>query len=106
MSAAGRAPESGRAAWNFLRLVSPPAGRKFAPLPRPSLRHIQLRAEAFNVFNHANLYIAPGTNDAATGAIQAVRGVTPNPNESATRGASQPPLFLPSKKGAARAVES
>jgi hypothetical protein len=42
--------------------------------------NIQLRAEAFNVFNHSNLFVAVGTNDVATGAIQAVRGVTPNAN--------------------------
>ena len=41
---------------------------------------IQLRAEAFNVFNHANLYVAPGTNDVSNGAVQAQRGVTTNGN--------------------------
>ena len=42
--------------------------------------NIQLRAEAFNFFNHANLYIAGGTKDVGAGVIQAVRGVTPNAN--------------------------
>jgi hypothetical protein len=42
--------------------------------------NIQLRAETFNAFNHANLYVATGTNDVSTGAVQAVRGVTPNAN--------------------------
>jgi hypothetical protein len=42
--------------------------------------NIQLRAEAFNAFNHANLYVATGTNDVSTGAVQAVRGFTPNGN--------------------------
>jgi hypothetical protein len=42
--------------------------------------NIQLRAEAFDVFNHANLFVATGTNDVSTGAVQAVRGFTPNGN--------------------------
>ena len=41
---------------------------------------LQLRAELFNAFNHANLYIAPGTQDVSSGFIGAVKGVTPNGN--------------------------
>lgn len=41
---------------------------------------IQLRAELFNALNHANLYIAPGTQDVTSGFIGAVKGVTPNGN--------------------------
>jgi hypothetical protein len=42
--------------------------------------NIQLRAEAFNVFNHSNLYVVAFTNDVGNGAVQAARGVTPNAN--------------------------
>jgi outer membrane receptor protein involved in Fe transport len=42
--------------------------------------NIQLRAEAFNVLNHANLYILGFTNDVSTGFIPAARGVTTNGN--------------------------
>jgi outer membrane receptor protein involved in Fe transport len=42
--------------------------------------NIQLRAEVFNLFNHANLYILPGTLDVGSGAVQAARGVTINQN--------------------------
>lgn len=41
---------------------------------------LQFRAELFNALNHANLYIAPGTQDVASGFVGAVRGVTPNGN--------------------------
>lgn len=41
---------------------------------------LQLRAELFNVLNHANLYIAPGTQDVGNGFVGAVKGVTPNGN--------------------------
>jgi hypothetical protein len=41
---------------------------------------LQLRAELFNALNHANLYIAPGTQDVTSGFVGAVRGVTPNGN--------------------------
>lgn len=41
---------------------------------------LQLRAELFNAFNHANLYIAPGTQDVSSGFVGAVKGVTPNGN--------------------------
>jgi hypothetical protein len=41
---------------------------------------LQLRAELFNALNHANLYIAPGTQDVANGFVGAVKGVTPNGN--------------------------
>jgi hypothetical protein len=41
---------------------------------------LQLRGEMFNAFNHANLYILPGTNDVAGGVIGATRGLTPNGN--------------------------
>jgi hypothetical protein len=41
---------------------------------------LQLRGELFNAFNHANLYIAPGTQDVTSGFVGAIRGVTPNGN--------------------------
>ena len=41
---------------------------------------LQLRAEMYNVFNHANLYIAPGTQDVSSGFVGAIKGVTPNGN--------------------------
>ncbi|HLN98205.1 MAG TPA: TonB-dependent receptor [Pyrinomonadaceae bacterium] len=41
---------------------------------------LQLRGEMFNALNHANLYIAPGTQDVANGFVGAVKGVTPNGN--------------------------
>lgn len=41
---------------------------------------LQLRAEMFNAFNHANLYIAPGTQDVTSGFVGAVKGITPNGN--------------------------
>ncbi len=41
---------------------------------------LQLRAEVFNALNHANLYIAPGTQDVSSGFVGAVKGVTPNGN--------------------------
>ncbi|HSS22417.1 MAG TPA: TonB-dependent receptor [Pyrinomonadaceae bacterium] len=41
---------------------------------------LQLRAEMFNALNHANLYIAPGTQDVTSGFVGAVKGVTPNGN--------------------------
>lgn len=41
---------------------------------------LQLRGELFNAFNHANLYIAPGTQDVSSGFVGAVKGVTPNGN--------------------------
>ena len=41
---------------------------------------LQLRAELFNALNHANLYIAPGTQDVTNGFVGAVKGVTPNGN--------------------------
>jgi len=41
---------------------------------------LQLRAELFNALNHANLYIAPGTQDVANGFVGATKGVTPNGN--------------------------
>jgi hypothetical protein len=41
---------------------------------------LQLRAEMFNALNHANLYIAPGTQDVSSGFVGAVKGVTPNGN--------------------------
>ena len=42
---------------------------------------MQLRLEAFNVFNHANLFINPGNLDASgTNAITAQRGVFPSGN--------------------------
>ena len=41
---------------------------------------LQLRGEMFNAFNHANLYILPGTNDVANGVIGATKGLTPNGN--------------------------
>jgi len=41
---------------------------------------LQLRAEFFNALNHANLYIAPGTQDVSSGFVGAVKGVTPNGN--------------------------
>jgi len=41
---------------------------------------LQFRAELFNALNHANLYIAPGTQDVANGFVGAVKGVTPNGN--------------------------
>jgi hypothetical protein len=34
----------------------------------------------FNLFNHANLYILPGTLDVNSGAVQSARGVTINNN--------------------------
>jgi len=42
--------------------------------------NIQLRAEVFNLFNHANLFIQPGTLDVSSGAVLAARGVTINQN--------------------------
>jgi hypothetical protein len=41
---------------------------------------LQLRAELFNALNHANLYIAPGTQDVSSGFVGAVKGITPNGN--------------------------
>lgn len=41
---------------------------------------LQLRAELFNAFNHANLYIAPGTQDVGNGFVGAAKGITPNGN--------------------------
>jgi len=41
---------------------------------------LQLRGEMFNALNHANLYILPGTNDVASGAVGATKGLTPNGN--------------------------
>jgi hypothetical protein len=41
---------------------------------------LQLRAELFNALNHANLYIAPGTQDVSSGFVGAIKGVTPNGN--------------------------
>lgn len=41
---------------------------------------LQLRGELFNAFNHANLYIAPGTQDVASGFVGAIKGITPNGN--------------------------
>lgn len=41
---------------------------------------LQFRGEMFNAFNHANLYILPGTNDVANGVVNASKGVTPNGN--------------------------
>jgi hypothetical protein len=41
---------------------------------------LQLRAEIFDALNHANLYIAPGTQDVTSGFVGAVKGVTPNGN--------------------------
>jgi len=41
---------------------------------------LQLRGELFNVFNHANLYITPGTLDVSSGAVTATKGLTPNGN--------------------------
>ena len=41
---------------------------------------LQLRGELFNALNHANLYIAPGTQDVSSGFVGAVKGVTPNGN--------------------------
>lgn len=41
---------------------------------------LQFRAELFNALNHANLYIAPGTQDVSSGFVGAVKGVTPNGN--------------------------
>ena len=41
---------------------------------------LQLRAEMFNALNHANLYIAPGTQDVTSGFVGAVKGITPNGN--------------------------
>lgn len=41
---------------------------------------LQFRAELFNALNHANLYIAPGTQDVTSGFVGAVKGVTPNGN--------------------------
>lgn len=42
---------------------------------------LQLRGELFNAFNHANLYIVPGTLDVAGSSfVAANRGVTPNGN--------------------------
>jgi hypothetical protein len=41
---------------------------------------LQLRGEMFNALNHANLYIAPGTQDVTSGFIGAFKGVTPNGN--------------------------
>lgn len=36
---------------------------------------LQLRAEAFNVFNHSNLYVVGGSADIANGFVQAAKGV-------------------------------
>lgn len=41
---------------------------------------LQLRGEMFNALNHANLYIAPGTQDVTSGFVGAVKGITPNGN--------------------------
>ena len=41
---------------------------------------LQFRGELFNALNHANLYIAPGTQDVTSGFVGAVKGVTPNGN--------------------------
>jgi hypothetical protein len=41
---------------------------------------LQLRAELFNAFNHANLYITPGTIDVTGGLVTATKGSTPNGN--------------------------
>lgn len=41
---------------------------------------LQLRGELFNAFNHANLYITPGTLDVSGGAVTATKGSTPNGN--------------------------
>ena len=41
---------------------------------------LQLRAELFNALNHANLYIAPGTQDVSSGFVGAIKGITPNGN--------------------------
>ena len=41
---------------------------------------LQLRGEMFNAFNHANLYVLPGTNDVANGVVGATKGLTPNGN--------------------------
>ncbi len=41
---------------------------------------LQLRAELFNALNHANLYIAPGTQDVSSGFVGALKGITPNGN--------------------------
>ncbi|HXD30933.1 MAG TPA: TonB-dependent receptor [Pyrinomonadaceae bacterium] len=43
-------------------------------------KSLQFRGEMFNAFNHANLYILPGTNDVANGVIGASKGLTPNGN--------------------------
>jgi outer membrane receptor protein involved in Fe transport len=42
--------------------------------------NVQFRFEVFNLFNHANLYILPGTLDVNSGAVQSARGVTINNN--------------------------
>lgn len=41
---------------------------------------LQLRGELFNAFNHANLYINPGTLDVSSGGILATKGQTQNGN--------------------------
>jgi hypothetical protein len=41
---------------------------------------LQFRGELFNAFNHANLYISPGTLDASGGAVTATMGQTQNGN--------------------------
>jgi hypothetical protein len=41
---------------------------------------LQLRGELFNAFNHANLYISPGTLDVAGGGVTATKGQTQNLN--------------------------
>ncbi len=41
---------------------------------------IQLRGEMFNAFNHANLFVLPGTNDVANPVVGATKGLTPNGN--------------------------
>ena len=41
---------------------------------------IQFRGEMFNAFNHANLYILPGTVDVGNGVVGASKGITPNGN--------------------------
>jgi hypothetical protein len=42
---------------------------------------LQLRGEMFDAFNHANLYVLPGTNDVSNGVVGAAKGLTPNFNK-------------------------
>ena len=48
---------------------------KNVPLPREDLK-LQIRAEFYNLFNHPNLYIRPGTNDVNTSSFNPSQGQT------------------------------